>query len=374
VSLNDCRAKWFLGAFSNKWTFGYNGVDSNARLTSPLEFAGDFEIEVHVYIDSLYDWWTILNNTQAGNTSEIWADAGGRYGFRAENPYFFTPANTATTGLSVLNFKRTGSVGYTSVDGVLKASGNLGTATTRYDVFGGGFNNTFATGQITKVIATDLVDSSNSISVNNIIASATKPTNFNIYNELDGTVIGQYYNGEYELVKAILPVTDGMTLTEAWQSDVEYLTLYDAESSSCRVDAIISNTDSGILMESGGVQKGLVLYVFEGILYFQCGGGDNFGTASDTAETSYTLPVGEFNYTIEWSSNSSNAVLYVNSVNVDSQTFNNSAITGTNVGKRGSVADAVPVNRGGWVSAGSGNYTNTITKCDIFLNQVTSDV
>jgi hypothetical protein len=171
------------------------------------------------------------------------------------------------------------------------------------------------------------------------------------------------------------PVTTLMTLTEAWTtSGTGYSTLGSATSATVRVDATISNADDGILMESGGSGSGAVLYVHSGVLYFQCGRGSVYGTDYDTAEVSYTLPVGEFDYIIEWSADTSNAVLYVNGLLIASQTFSSSELAGTDAGTLGRVESAVAANRGGWTSDGSGVYTNTITKCDVFVNQVTSDV
>ena len=173
---------------------------------------------------------------------------------------------------------------------------------------------------------------------------------------------------------SFLPVTNGMTLTAAWVYDSYYTTLGSTTSASVRVDATISNTDDGILMEAGAAGIGLLLYVYSGVLYFQCGDGGAYGTASNRAEISYTLPVGEFDYVIEWSADTSNAVLYVNGVEVGSQTFSFSVISGNDNGTVGKVASGVSGNRGGWVADGDGVYTNTITKCDIFNNQITSDV
>jgi len=174
---------------------------------------------------------------------------------------------------------------------------------------------------------------------------------------------------------AFSPVTAPMTLTEAWTTrGTAYSTLQNATSASVRVDATISNTDDGILMEMGADAIGLILYVYSGVLYFQCGDGSAYGTASNRAEVSYTLPVGEADYIIEWSADTSNAVLYVNGLLIASQTFSVFQITGGDVGTLGEVNNLVPVNRGGWVTDGSGVYTNTITKCDIFNNQITSDV
>jgi len=107
---------------------------------------------------------------------------------------------------------------------------------------------------------------------------------------------------------------------------------------------------------------------------FQCGKGTAYGTASNRAEVSYALPVGEFSYIIEWSADTSNAVLYVNGLVVGSQAFSESKLAGSDYGTLGEVEALVAVNRGGWTTDGAGVYTNTITKCDIFNTQITSDV
>jgi hypothetical protein len=173
----------------------------------------------------------------------------------------------------------------------------------------------------------------------------------------------------------IPPVTQEMTLTEAWtvRGDA-YTGLASTTAASIRVDATIRNTDSGILVESGASGDGLVVYVFSGVLYLQCGDGAAFGTDHDRAEIAYVLPIGEFDYIIETSANTSNAVLYVNGLAVNSQVFSHNVISGSDEGTFGEVESGVAVNRGGWTADGDGVYTNTITKCDIFNGQVTSDV
>lgn len=174
---------------------------------------------------------------------------------------------------------------------------------------------------------------------------------------------------------AVTPVTNGMALTQAWVTrGTTYSSLISATAASARVDATISNTDSGILMETGAIGFGLVFYVYAGVLYFQCGDGAAFGTSASRAEVSYTLPSGEFAYVVEWSADGTNAVLYVNGSLVDSQTYSGSFLAGTDAGTVGEVKSSAAANRGGWATDGSGTYTNTITKCDTFNNQVTSDV
>ena len=170
-------------------------------------------------------------------------------------------------------------------------------------------------------------------------------------------------------------VTKDMTITQSWtvRGDA-YNGLESATVASVRVDATISNTDDGILMEAGATTSGLILYIYNGALYFQCGNGGNYGTQPNRAEVSYTLPVGESDYIIEWSADTSNAVLYINGLAVGSQTFSNLQLAGADNGTVGEVENACAVNRGGWTADGAGVYTNAITLCSIFNNQITSDV
>jgi len=213
------------------------------------------------------------------------------------------------------------------------------------------------------------VEGNNAVEYKNIPQSARE-----LYSLEDDTWTDAAGN-TIEVADFIEPVTQGMTLTEAWTTrGTAYSTLLNATSASVRVDATISNTDDGILMEAGANGVGSILYAYSGVLYFQCGDGSAYGTASNRAEVSYALPVGEFGYIIEWSADTSNAVLYVNGLVVGSQAFSEPKLAGADTGTLGEVKNIVAVNRGGWVLNGAGVYTNTITKCDIFNNQITSDV
>ena len=178
-----------------------------------------------------------------------------------------------------------------------------------------------------------------------------------------------------EVADFVEPVTSGMTITTSWTVRGDsYSQLGTKTSGSVRVDATISNTDSGILMESGGATAGLILYVYAGVLYFQCGRANEFGTTAERSETSYILPTGEFSYIVEWSANTQNSVLYINGLEVDSQAYSYTLISGSDPGTVGEVNNGVAVNRGGWTANAAGVYSNTITKCDLFVGQVTSDV
>tara|TARA_R110000822_G_scaffold23472_1_gene72554 strand:+ start:290 stop:895 length:606 start_codon:yes stop_codon:yes gene_type:complete len=171
-------------------------------------------------------------------------------------------------------------------------------------------------------------------------------------------------------------VTDGMTLTREWLvGTTSYFDLSDITAASARVDVTASPTDTGVIMEAGGTFIGLVMYVYNGVMYFQCGEGSAFGSSSGRAELSYTLPVGEDDYVFEWSADVSNAVLYVNGLKVSEQTFTFQTVAGGDAGAVGRIALDTPINRGGFVSTHSASiYTNTITKCLTFRGQVTTDV
>jgi hypothetical protein len=177
------------------------------------------------------------------------------------------------------------------------------------------------------------------------------------------------------LAGVIVPVTSGMTLTASWVTrGTAYSTIANTTAASVRVDATISNTDSGILMESGATGTGSILYVYAGVLYFQCGNGSAFIPSPSRAEIPYTLPVGEFDYIVEWSADTSNAALYVNGSIINSQAFSEVDVSGGDSGTIGQVSNSVAVNRGGWTSNGQGSYTNTIELCRIFNGQVTPQV
>jgi hypothetical protein len=176
--------------------------------------------------------------------------------------------------------------------------------------------------------------------------------------------------------QGLYPVTTDMTLTASW-AEVDpngHSALGSATAASIRVDATISDTTEGILMESGAASNGVVLYVYDGVLYFQCGNGSAFGTSTNRAETSYVLPSGTFDYVVEVSADITNSVMYIDSVLVDSQTFSNGSVCGSDNGRIYGIFNATPVNRGGWIAPGDGEYPLSITRCDIFINQVTSDV
>ena len=109
-----------------------------------------------------------------------------------------------------------------------------------------------------------------------------------------------------------------------------------------------TNASEGILYEAGGIGDGLILYIYGGLIYGQCGdGAGSFGQDS-TFECSYSIPngvtVNEIVFTANCVSNQSN--LYVNGYN------NPSIATSTNVGAMSNVSTSVLIvagsNDAGW--------------------------
>ena len=138
---------------------------------------------------------------------------------------------------------------------------------------------------------------------------------------------------------------------------------------------VADTDDDGIVIEIGGTGQGAIIYVYGGVLYAQCGDGNAYGSDSDTAEISYTLP-GTGTYDIMFSADNTNAVLKVDGATIGSDAYSESYVHGGNSGAVGSVGSTLsPVNRGGWTSSGQGAFsTNTIDMALYWPGQVTADV
>ena len=175
------------------WTFGYNGVDSFGELDNAWNPTG-------------VDWSIIITGFDGGQTLD---GAGDRYLLSNATSYHAqlqirvgsngdvtsinlgSPTDLGNTGLTKFSITTDGDVGaYSASSSSKTVLGAHHTAVANFK------------GQITSVQFIDNDSPSNSITINNFIASATQPTNFNIYNELTGAAIGEYKNGVYELVEA----------------------------------------------------------------------------------------------------------------------------------------------------------------------------
>jgi hypothetical protein len=165
--------------------------------------------------------------------------------------------------------------------------------------------------------------------------------------------------------------TAGMTLDVTWETiGTAYSTLDEATSASAKVYCNFDKDDTGIIMEHGGSSYGLILYIHNETLYFQCGQGGDAGGDSNTGEVSYTVTnTTAQDFIIEWSADTSGCALYVDKTLIGTDVFSVSKLAGSDDGTIGQAYNAVPVNRGS-----SGSFTGTVTKAEIFLGEVTSDV
>jgi hypothetical protein len=175
-------------------------------------------------------------------------------------------------------------------------------------------------------------------------------------------------------------VTGSLTLTASWSDpSVDYDTLADALSASCAVLCVIDEDTEGVLMETGAQGRGTALYVSGGFVYFQTGNGDGSDSDTDRAVVTWQIPGGPAETRlIEWSASSvtNKAALYVNGQLIGTvQSFDVNKITGGNVGGTEKSHDVMVANPDGWTSDGDGALTGgSVTKCDVFLAQITSDV
>jgi hypothetical protein len=182
--------------------------------------------------------------------------------------------------------------------------------------------------------------------------------------------------GVYGRLLGIIPVTTGLTVNAVWtdrSAAGQSLAFSNVTHASVAVYLTLNSADTGVILEGGGSSIGLALYVFSGVLYFQCGNGPGFVAASDKGVTSWTIPnANDAEYLIEWSANSSTgyAELFINGVSVDvSASYSFSKLAGIDYGGLGSVFSSICGNRGGWSSSGDGVFTNTIVRADIFVDQ-----
>lgn len=164
-----------------------------------------------------------------------------------------------------------------------------------------------------------------------------------------------------------------LTLDATWDDpSVAYSDLNNASRACGRVFARIESDDAGILMESGGTGDGLILYVYNGVLYFQCGDAGSTGDAFNRAECQWSLP-SHGAYVIEWAADDSGyASLWVNGVRRDTEdSWSNSQICGGSNGAIAGSRDLTPPNRGGYGT--STDFVGTVTKAEIYVGEAFGD-
>lgn len=199
-SITNSITSSILGLADNvvqKWTFSYNGIDAHGVLDEPWVTSGsNWEVEVVSYLGgntgtNMY----LLDNVGGGSTR----------GYLLQNTLLkvqyasqLRGGNNTANGNVVLQ-------GGQAPDGLVRwliLPNQSDLSPIAIQVIGAAFN--FSAnwlGQIQNIKLTDLDNPANSIVIDNVISSATQPTNFNVYNELDGSIIGEYFNSVYELVE-----------------------------------------------------------------------------------------------------------------------------------------------------------------------------
>lgn len=165
--------------------------------------------------------------------------------------------------------------------------------------------------------------------------------------------------------------TAGMTLDDTYSTiGNQYTSLDNATAASAKVTCNFDKSDTGIIMEHGGTGYGLMLYIYNETLYFQCGEGATAGSDSDTGEVSYALTNSTAqDFTIEWSADaSSSCTLYVNKVYAGRDSFSADYLSGSNDGTIGTGYSAVCANRGSYPV--SNTFSGTVTSAEIFIGEV----
>lgn len=123
-------------------------------------------------------------------------------------------------------------------------------------------------------------------------------------------------------------------------------------------------SDTGIIYEAGGTGQGLIIYIYNNILYAQSGDGGGTGSASNRFECSYAISLGETIYDIVYtaiSSGTDSAKLYVNGNLKDSDTGGAvSTLAGSNsAGWLAVYGSSVANNQAAWTSSSAGAiYSN----------------
>ncbi len=185
-------------------------------------------------------------------------------------------------------------------------------------------------------------------------------------------------------------VTANMTLDATWDDiDTDYDDLINETIVSCYTKTTINSlSDDGVIMESGARGRGLGLYLYNGTLYFQCGDGGGYTSASDRAVITYELPSTGV-YEIEWSADcfsQKNAALYVNGQLIGTDSVNYNYLCGIDWGGiggahndedtwTGSAGWNICNNPAGWVQRGDGAFSsNVVDVCRLYIGEITDDV
>lgn len=166
-------------------------------------------------------------------------------------------------------------------------------------------------------------------------------------------------------------VTAALTQTAFWHDPGAFLgDLRNVNRLSFATEVAFSSTDEGIIFETGGTGRGIILYQVDGELYLQAGSGDDFGETTSRGEASWT--VSEGTHLIEGSLDADGGLaLYVNGSVVDQSSFTAQSLAGGDPGSIGAGTNSVSRNRGGFDRNDPGHPG--VTSVSFFEDQTTGD-
>ena len=151
----------------------------------------------------------------------------------------------------------------------------------------------------------------------------------------------------------------------AWKAGKNYKSLCGVKKASAKVEIVLKNGDKGVIMESGAHVFGLVLYVFKGHIYFQCGTGSKFEA---NGQSVCKAKITEGTHVIEWSADvaKGKAVLYIDGkLAVSSDKKIKKMLGGSSPGGIGKVFGGIAVTAG----KTSGKFTGEIKSCTVWPNK-----
>ena len=170
---------------------------------------------------------------------------------------------------------------------------------------------------------------------------------------------------------AIAAVTADMVQTALWDSPGQTSTEFaNVDQLSFMSEVTFSTGDEGIIFETGGTGRGIILYQHDGMLYLQAGAGNTYGESATRGEAMWEVADGTF--TIEGSMNADGGLaLYVDGDLVDQSSFQAPNLAGGNSGTIAGGTNSVARNRGGFTQNTGGHPG--VTEVAFFEGQTTGD-
>ncbi|MBD3293334.1 MAG: DUF4838 domain-containing protein [Armatimonadia bacterium] len=164
--------------------------------------------------------------------------------------------------------------------------------------------------------------------------------------------------------------TDELPDGVKWEPGVDYTDFRMTRIGSGRVDVTVDADTQGVIMEAGADGGGWALYVHDGMLYFQCGKGNEFRAQDQSV---IEVPIEAGRHVIEWSADAtrSKAIVRIDGeiAAISEQPIYN-YIAGNDPGGIGGIHNVVCRNAGGWYSGEAGDFTGTIHSAMVWPDMV----